>query len=86
VSAPAPANLFSLTIVVKGNGTTNPAPGLYTYNQDDKLELTAKPDAGWRFDRWQIGNSTIKDIKVRVTINENKTATAYFMKLGNAII
>lgn len=50
----------------------------------DKTEvtLTAAPAAGYRFDHWG-GNATGVATTVEITMNSQKTVTAYFVKLDN---
>ncbi len=42
-----------LTIAVLGQGQTNPAAGSHTYPAYTFAEVTATPEAGWRFAGWQ---------------------------------
>ena len=61
-------------------GSISPSGGSYV----DKTEvtLTATPAAGYRFDHWG-GNATGVATTVEITMNSQKTVTAYFVKLDN---
>ena len=61
-------------------GSISPSGGSYV----DKTEvtLTASPAAGYRFDHWG-GNASGVAATVEITMNSQKTVTAYFVKLHN---
>lgn len=84
-SAPAPEQ-FTLTITVRGEGTTNPIPGSSSYNKDAEIELTAKPALGWRFERWVINSREIKTISTRIKVTENINATAFYSEVSKGDI
>jgi len=42
-----------VTIGVAGQGTTDPAPGAWEYEEGDQASITAIPAAGWRFVGWE---------------------------------
>ena len=56
--------IHNLTISVTGNGTTNPLPGIYQYEENQIINLSATPDEGYQFDHW-VGN--VADINNSVT-------------------
>jgi len=75
--APEPPTQYTLTINVSGQGTTNPSPGTHTYNEGTEVTITANPASGWAFDHWSgLNNNDINP--TTVTMNSNKTVTAYF--------
>ncbi|MCX6565539.1 MAG: SBBP repeat-containing protein [Candidatus Aminicenantes bacterium] len=43
---------YSLTIASGPHGTTNPAPGTYSYNTGSTASVSAISDSGYVFDRW----------------------------------
>jgi len=54
LTQPAPSagdNAFVIVLSAAG-GTTNPAPGTYTYLPDQTISLEAKPDSGFDFQYW----------------------------------
>jgi len=61
-----------------GGGSISPGGGSYV----DKTEvtLTAAPAAGYRFDHWG-GNASGVSNSVEITMNAQKTVTAYFVRL-----
>lgn len=44
---------YTLTLEIVGSGTTTPAPGRYVFDKGEVFQLTAVPDPGWYFDRWE---------------------------------
>ena len=78
-----PTNIIparELTISVDGQGTTNPGPGTYTYDEGIQVTITATPASGWRFDHWG-GDASGTSSTVTITMNSNKNITAYFSQL-----
>lgn len=71
---------LSTSSVPIAGGSISPSGGSYV----DKTEvtLTATPAAGYRFDHWG-GNATGVATTVEITMNSQKTVTAYFVKLDN---
>jgi hypothetical protein len=41
-----------VTVGVSGQGTTDPAPASYQYNEGSPVTLSAQPANGWVFDHW----------------------------------
>lgn len=78
------ANQYSLTLSKVGNGTLNPAEGISNYNSGTTVTLTATPDQGWVFDKWEINGNTVTSSTTNVTINSNTTAKAIF-SLANGV-
>lgn len=66
-----------LTINVNGQGTTNPSPGTYTYDDGAEVAITALPASGWKFDHWG-GDASGTSPTVAVTMDSAKDVTAYF--------
>lgn len=75
------AGAASVTMSVAGNGTTMPAPGTHTYPVGTTANITAMPDAGWRFSGWTGDNGTIADISsdnTSIMMNGDYSITANF--------
>jgi hypothetical protein len=53
------AETHTLTISVSEGGTTNPAPGTYTYQTPTDVPVTATPNVGYRLDHWIYDNNNI---------------------------
>ncbi|MDD4873935.1 MAG: hypothetical protein PHE15_03035, partial [Dehalococcoidales bacterium] len=46
------AETHNLTILISGQGTTEPPDGIYTYVVGEEVNITATPAIGWKFDSW----------------------------------
>jgi hypothetical protein len=53
---------YTLTITSTAGGTTDPTPGTYTYPAGTTVEVTAIPDAGYRFDHWMLDGSPVGSV------------------------
>jgi len=70
---------YTLTIKATANGTTNPAPGTYTYFKGQDVPVEALPYSGYALDRWELDcvNSGTASA-VGVTMNADHTLHAFF--------
>ena len=50
---------YTLTITSSAGGTTDPAPGAYSYPEGTVVSVTAIPDLGYNFDHWELDGSNI---------------------------
>ncbi len=66
-----------LTINVNGQGTTNPSPGTYTYDDGTQVTIAASPASGWIFDHWG-GDASGTSNTIAITMDSSKDITAYF--------
>jgi hypothetical protein len=71
---------YGLTIKINGEGSADPAPGSYKYEAEKVVSITAKPAAGWRFEKWVIDGATVTTINSSVKMSRDITATAYYLK------
>ncbi len=71
------AQRYKLTTSVTGNGVVTPADGIFYMN--DTLMLTAVPDDGWEFEKWD-STSTVwgTDNPVTITVAGDVEAKAVF--------
>ena len=69
---------YSLYIDCEGEGTINPAPGVYTFSAGIEITLSALPDVNYIFDRWEINGAEYTDPVVTLIMNEDKFARAFF--------
>ena len=78
-STPPPVH-YALTIQPPdGSGTTNPAPGGYTYDQGSSALVTAAPSSGWQFNHWILdGENSVSINPIPVTMNSARTVKAVF--------
>jgi uncharacterized repeat protein (TIGR02543 family) len=81
VSSAFSVSAETLTILVNGEGTTNPAPGVHTYARNTNVVVTAYPAQDWVFSHW-TGDATGSNNPVTVRMNKNKTVTAHFSYAG----
>jgi uncharacterized repeat protein (TIGR02543 family) len=67
----------TLTIAVSTGGTTDPAPGTYTYSAGSAVSVKATASGGYSFAGWS-GAATGAANPVTVTMDADKTLTATF--------
>ena len=69
---------YTLDIDYEGDGTTNPAPGIYSYASGTEITLSAQPNQDYIFVRWEINGVEYTDPAINVIMNEDKVARAFF--------
>ena len=74
-----PAEQFTLTTQVNGNGTITRSPEQSTYDSGSFVQLTANPASGWEFTGW-TGDIESNTNPVSLTMDNNKTVTANFIE------
>jgi hypothetical protein len=73
---------YDLTIAATSGGTTEPAPGIYTYGCGSIVEVNAIPDANYAFDHWELnGNDVGSDCPYSVVVDGDHTLHAVFFPL-----
>ena len=45
---------YTLEVDVEGQGTTDPEPGTYMYDEGTEVTVEATPYEGWEFDHWEV--------------------------------
>lgn len=68
---------YSLTVSVVGNGQTQPAAGVHTYDEGAPVTVIATADPGWYFDHWEgdiSPGSTSPSLNFNITGNTEVTA------------
>jgi len=70
---------YDLTIIATAGGTTDPAPGIHTYDEGTNVQVTAVPDPNYEFAYWELDGSNVgSNIQITVLMNSNHTLKAYF--------
>ena len=70
---------YKLKIEATTGGTTNPAPGTYTYAAGTQVQVTANPSPGYVFDRWELNGTNVGATPTyTVTMNANYVLKAFF--------
>ena len=46
--------IYTLKIAIEGEGSTNPSPGIYSYEKGREVVITAEPAEGYVFYQWEI--------------------------------
>ena len=74
----APPVQWTLTVGVRGSGTTN-ATGSQTYNNGTLVSVQATVSAGWLLDHWLLNDSNVGSVNpYTLTMNANYNLTAVF--------
>lgn len=69
--------VYTLSISTMGHGTTKPLPGIYKYDLNSRIYISALPDSGWKLHRW-AGDITGYDSTQIVKIDSNKYVKVIF--------
>jgi hypothetical protein len=77
---------YTLTISSTTGGTTNPAPGTYTYPEETRVNVTAIPTTGYILDHWELNGANIGNPNpIQVTMDADHTLQAVFTSLGTIL-
>ena len=83
ITVTAPGSVtHTLTMAVSGNGSITPSVGSHIYETDTIVDISAIPDSGWRFDRWSNNVAEPNSSSTTVTMDGDKTVTAYFTRVS----
>lgn len=69
----------TLKIIAGLGGTTDPAPGTYTYNKGTKVTIRAIPDTNYRFIHWGDDASGTNN-PITITMDSDKSIKANFIR------
>ncbi|MEM2779752.1 MAG: PKD domain-containing protein [Candidatus Bathyarchaeia archaeon] len=73
---------YRLKIEATAGGTTNPAPGTYTYAAGTQVQVTAIPSGGYVFDHWELNGTNVGTATTyTVTMNDNYVLKAFFKQV-----
>ncbi|MEM2780470.1 MAG: NosD domain-containing protein [Candidatus Bathyarchaeia archaeon] len=75
----SPLPTYSLIIMTTAGGTTNPAPGTYTYAAGTELNVTATPNTGYSFAHWLLDGQKRTENPITVLMDANHTLIAHFV-------
>jgi parallel beta-helix repeat protein len=76
--APSPQT-YNLTITSTVGGTTDPAPGPYSYTADSTVQVTAVPEANYLFNYWELDSVNVGSANpYSVTMDKDHTLKAVF--------
>ena len=67
----------NLTVSINGQGMINPSEGNYEYSSGTQVAINVSPISGWDFDHWS-GDATGSSPTIVITMNSDKSITAYF--------
>ena len=76
---PEPIVEYTLTIDIIGEGTTTPAFGTSTYQENEEVIVTAFPKEGWRFIDW-TGSVVSEEAMITIIMDEDKSIIVNFEK------
>jgi hypothetical protein len=79
-------SVYTLTIETDGNGTTNPAPGTYTYAEGTTVQVTAIPNPSYVVDHWELNGTNMGSAsQYSVLMNNNYRLKAFFKIVPQAL-
>lgn len=70
---------FPVNIEIFGNGSVEKQPDKNTYYENEEVQITAIPDAGWTFESWG-GDINSTQIEINVTVDSTKNYSANFIQ------
>jgi parallel beta-helix repeat protein len=74
-----PLPTYTLTIIATVGGTTDPAPGTYSYTANSTFQVTAIPNTGYLFDHWELDNVNVGSTNpYAIYMDKNHTLKAVF--------
>ena len=75
----SPVQYYTLTITTTTGGTTDPAPGTYSYANCSYVTVEALPDANYIFDHWELDGVDVGDANpITIHMDSNHTLHAVF--------
>ena len=69
---------LSLTISTTTGGSTNPAPGVYSFKYGYRVTINALPNEGFIFNNWIFDGETLEKNPITITMNNNYSMKAVF--------
>lgn len=84
VSGP-PTDIYTLTMVVDGNGSTTPSVGRHYYDAGDVVQICAAADCGWKFDGWDGDVARPPSPCTTITMHADKIIIANFAEISSEV-
>jgi len=72
---------YTLTIATTAGGTTDPAPGDYTYVAGTTVKVTAIPVPDYNFNHWELDGIIYASNPINVIMDGYHSLTAYFSEI-----
>ena len=69
---------YTLTLTTTIGGTTDPEPGVYTYDGGTYVTIRANPDGGHRFTGWSLSGGMLLDNPLGIAMDSDNSITANF--------
>jgi len=76
--SPPPPETYNLTIVATTGGTTEPIPGVYEATAGEIITVTAIPDEGYKFKRFELDGEVKLQNPINVGMDADHTLLAVF--------
>ncbi len=78
---------YELTHQIDGKGSVEIDPNQELYKKDTKVDITAEPEADWKFSHWSgdITDEKREEKEIRMTMDENKNLIAHFEKVYDEV-
>jgi hypothetical protein len=74
---------FTLTIVTTSGGSTTPPVGIYTFNVNSTVQVSAVANVSYLFDHWELDGAKVGSTgPYTVLMNADHTLKATFVKLS----
>jgi hypothetical protein len=71
---------YTLSVSATAGGTTEPSPGIHTYNEGTEVFITALPEARYRFSFWS-GDASGDTNPINIMMDSDKSVAANFYRI-----
>lgn len=78
---PPPPEKYKLSLNATIGGTTDPAPGVLEYNAGETATVTAIPESGYKFSRWELDAVKKTVNPISVLMDKDHTLLAVFAEI-----
>ncbi|MFC2060676.1 hypothetical protein ACFLTZ_06295 [Chloroflexota bacterium] len=77
--------MHTITIGVKGSGSTSPVGGSYSYAEGTVVDIIATPHKGWLFERWTGDVTNPDSATTTVTLDADNNLVANFSRKAHSL-